>query len=154
MSKEEDKKVGRSNVNTHKGVYTIENKRKYIAQNEPVFRSGWERSFCHYCDHNPNIVKWGSECVKIPYYDPIKQKDRRYVMDFIVIDKDGKTTLVEIKPHKQTIKPRITKKKSKKTILYESQTFSTNKAKWIAAQDFCKKRKWEFKIITEKVFKF
>ena len=27
---------------------------------------------------------------------------------------------------------------------------ATNQAKWAAAEDFCKDRKWEFQILTEK----
>lgn len=138
----------------HKGVYTVVNREKYIGAKAPIFRSGWESSFMRYCDNNPKIAKWGSECVKIPYYDPIKQKDRKYYMDFIIIGTSGNTTLVEVKPYRQTMKPKMTKKKKKTTFLYESETFSTNTAKWDAAVEFCRKRKWEFKIITEKVFKF
>jgi hypothetical protein len=152
MSKKE--KVKRSNTGTHKGVYTVQNRKKYIAQKPPIFRSGWEASYMRHCDLNPKIVKWGSECVKIPYYDPTLQKNRNYIMDFIVIYETGRVELIEVKPHKQTIKPRITKKKSKKTIIHESQTYDTNLAKWEAAREFCRKRDYDFRIITEKVFKF
>ena len=138
----------------NKGVYTITNTQKYISKNPPLFRSSWERSFMIYCDTNPNIVKWGSECVVIPYYDPVKQIQRKYFMDFIVIDITGNTTLVEIKPYKQTRPPTNSKKKKKNTFLYESATYATNDAKWKSAKEFCNKRKWNFKIITEKDFKF
>ena len=138
----------------NKGVYTVINRKKYIGKTPPVFRSGWEMVFMRYCDNNASIVKWGSECVIIPYYDPVQQKQRKYFMDFIIVDATGKTTLIEIKPHRQTKPPTKTKKKTKKTFLYESSTFATNDAKWKAASAFCQKRKWLFKIITEKVFKF
>lgn len=143
-----------SNSKFNQGVYTLINKSKYIGKTAPVFRSNWESIFMRYCDNNPKILKWGSECVVIPYYDPVKQTQRKYFMDFIIIGESGKTTLVEIKPYKQTRPPINSKKKTKKTFLYESTTFATNDAKWKAAKEFCDKRKWDFKIITEKVFKF
>ena len=35
----------------------------------------------------------------------------------------------------------------------EVTTWAVNKAKWKAAEEFCKDNQWEFKIITEKELK-
>ena len=51
------------------------------------------------------------------------------------------------KPKKETKPP----KKRKKTSRYiqEVKTWGVNEAKWKAAEEYCKDRKWEFKILTE-----
>jgi len=72
--------------------------------------------------------------VEIPYFDPVKQKHRRYYPDFLVkvIDKNTKRDkiwLIEVKPFKECCPPVVTKGKSKKTKLYEAVTYATNKAK-------------------------
>ena len=56
--------------------------------------------------------------------------------------------MVEVKPRKQTMVP---KKKSRvtKSYLYEMKTYQVNQAKWQAAEEWCKDRRIEFKIITE-----
>ena len=60
------------------------------------------------------------------------------------------TIIVEIKPEKQTIQPKITPKKKKKTILEENMVFQINKSKWESAKTFCDQNSWKFVIITEK----
>ena len=59
------------------------------------------------------------------------------------------TILIEVKPFKETREP---KKRSRVTrqYLYEVRTWGINSAKWKAAKEFCKDRKWKFMIITEK----
>ena len=65
-------------------------------------------------------------------------------------DKDGniKTSIIEIKPKKQTKEPQKLKK-SKRTMLSESITFAINTAKWESAKQFCDKHEISFKILTE-----
>jgi len=120
-----------------------------------ICRSTWETKFCKWCDTNDQILYWASEPIAIPYFDKVKQKSRRYFPDFLVkvADKDTKRDriyLIEVKPYKECIQPKITKGKSKKTILYEKVTWETNKSKWISANAYCKNKGWTFKIITEK----
>jgi hypothetical protein len=38
-------------------------------------------------------------------------------------------------------------------MLYESQTYAVNQAKWAAAREFCESRNWDFLIATEKDLK-
>ena len=126
---------------------------KYGGEFPIIARSQWEIAFMRWCDFNPSILNWASETIVVPYYDPIKKKNRRYYPDFQlkIKDKAGnvKIYMVEIKPHKEVILPKRGKK-AEKTRIYESSTFITNKAKWAAAEDFCKKHGWYFRIITEK----
>jgi len=52
--------------------------------NNIICRSSWERKFCYWCDHNENILEWGSEEFWIPYRSPVDNKVHRYFPDFIV----------------------------------------------------------------------
>ena len=58
------------------------------------------------CDNHPNITKWASENVKIPYMNPMSGKYSNYVPDFMIqyIDKDGKehVEVIEIKPNSKS----------------------------------------------------
>jgi len=120
--------------------------------NNIICRSSWERVFCRWCDLNENIIAWGSEEIRIKYYDPVRKKVRTYFPDFIIKVKESngqiKKYIIEIKPKKQTLPP---KKPSRTTKSYinEVYTYVTNEAKWKAAEEFCKDHQIEFKIITE-----
>ena len=117
-----------------------------------ICRSTWERKFCNWCDINENILEWGSDEFWIPYRSPIDNKTHRYFPDFIIKVKEStgevKTYVIEVKPKRQT-NPPIKKKRVSKSYLYEIKTYSVNQAKWKAADEWCKDRKIEFKIITE-----
>lgn len=120
--------------------------------NNIICRSSWERKFCHWCDLNENILEWGSEELWIPYVSPIDNRVHRYFPDFIIKVKESsgqiKTYVIEVKPKKQT-KPPVKKSKITKSYIYESTLWLKNQAKWKAADEFCKDRLIEFKIITE-----
>jgi CRISPR/Cas system CMR-associated protein Cmr5 small subunit len=117
-----------------------------------IMRSSWETRFASWCDRNPSIIKWNSEETVIPYRCPTDNNIHRYFVDFKiqVKSKEGllRTYLVEVKPAKQTIPPVFPGKKTQR-YLVESLTFMKNQAKWKAANEYCKDRGWEFKIITE-----
>jgi len=132
----------------YKGVYTPRNKEKYIGKGVCNYRSGWEHTMMRYLDENPKIAKWCSECLIIPYM--FEGKQHKYFTDFYVQTVQGKNILIEVKPLRETKPPRKTKRKKKSTLLYEQYTYAKNIAKWTAARDYCKRRKIEFKIITEK----
>lgn len=140
-------------TNTLKGKYKVKNIEKYKGDyNNVQYRSSWELKFFNYCDRNPDIVKWSSEEVIIPYKSPIDGKWHRYFPDVWIKTSKGDTYLIEIKPFKETQEP---KKRSRvtKQYLYEVKTWGINSSKWKAAQEFCADRKWKFKIITEKEMK-
>ena len=58
--------------------------------------------------------------------------------------------VVEVKPKKETKMPNVNPKKRTKSWAQSVQTYAVNQAKWKAADEWCKDRKIEFKIITEK----
>ena len=138
------------------GKYRPHNQEKFIGE-VAIFRSGLELSFFRFCDNNPNVIKWGSENVVVPYIDPCLKKQRKYHIDNYVEIKEGnviKKYLVEIKPFKQTQEPKVTKKRKKAHLLYEQSQWMTNSlGKWPAAREFAKKHGMEFIIITEKDLK-
>ena len=118
-----------------------------------IMRSSWETRFALWCDRNPAIVKWSSEETIIPYRCHTDNRIHRYFVDFRIKVKqtDGsiKTYIVEIKPHAQTKPPEYPGRKTKRFIT-ESLTFVKNQSKWKAAEQWCKDRGYEFKIITER----
>jgi hypothetical protein len=120
--------------------------------NNIICRSSWERRFCNWCDLNDNIVAWGSEEFCIPYRSPVDGKVHRYFPDFIIKVReqsgDIKTYVIEVKPKKQTKEPKKPSRTTKRYIS-EVKTYAVNQAKWKAADEWCKDRMIEFKIITE-----
>ena len=118
-----------------------------------VFRSLWELKFMKYCDTNKNIIKWASEVHVIRYKSPIDEKYHRYFPDFYIkyIDNKGKTleSIIEIKPLKQVNPPKQQKRRTKRYVA-EVYEYAKNQAKWKAAEEYCKDRRWDFKVLTEK----
>ena len=136
-----------------KSLYKPKNPKKYKGNiNNIICRSSWETKFCGYCDLNENIIQWGSEEFFIPYLAP-DGKTRRYFPDFFIKVKENsgeiKTYVIEVKPFNQTKPPRK-RKKVTPSYLYECKTYATNQAKWQAANEWCKDKRIEFKIITER----
>lgn len=108
-----------------------------------IYRSSWERRFIIWLENSSNVKRWGNECIGIPYISPLDNKQHVYYPDFIVEFTDGTTSLIEVKPHSETIKP--TNMKSQ----YAVNTYVRNVAKWKAANYFCQKNGIKFSIITE-----
>jgi len=138
---------------SYKGKYQPSYPKKY--KGDPtniIYRSLWERKFMMYCDTNENIIEWGSEEIALPYRSPIDNRIHRYFPDFYIKVKESngsiKRYLIEIKPKKQTIEPKVQKRKTK-SYIYEVYEYAKNQAKWRAAEEFCKDRLWEFKVLTE-----
>jgi hypothetical protein len=139
---------------SYKGKFRPKNYKKYKGDfREVIYRSSWELKFMQYCDTNKSIVKWSSEEIVIPYRSPVDNRIHRYFPDFYVKYKDVKGNfqekVIEIKPAKQVREPKMQKRRTKKYVS-EVFTYATNQAKWQAAEDFCKDRKWQFQILTEK----
>ena len=139
---------------SYKGRFRPKNHKKYLgAFREVIYRSSWELKFMQYCDTNKSIVKWSSEEIVIPYRSPVDNRVHRYFPDFYVKYRDVRGNyqekVIEIKPAKQVKEPKVQKRRTKR---YGSEvfTYATNKAKWEAAEDFCKDRRWQFQILTEK----
>ena len=138
----------------YKGKFRPSEPKKY--KGDPtniVYRSLWELKFMRYCDSNKRIVKWSSEEIVIPYKSPLDNRFHRYFPDFYIKYKDvtGKIIekVVEIKPANQVKEPKKQKTRTKKYV-NEVITYAKNQAKWVAAEEFCKDRRWQFQILTEK----
>tara|TARA_R110002051_G_scaffold238539_1_gene299297 strand:+ start:608 stop:1057 length:450 start_codon:yes stop_codon:yes gene_type:complete len=126
--------------------------KKYKGYNNPVYRSSWELRFFRWCDNNPNVLQWTSESTIIPYISPIDNKAHRYFVDNTIVIKESDKLVkyvIEIKPKKQTVKPKTHGNKKQSTILYENIMYVTNLAKWEAADRWCKKHGYKFQILTE-----
>lgn len=138
---------------SYKGKYSPSFPKKY--KGDPtniVYRSLWERKFMRYCDLNENILEWGSEEIALPYRSPLDGRIHRYFPDFYIKVREStgqiKKYIIEIKPQKQTVEPKVQKRKTK-SYIYEVTEWAKNQAKWKAAQEFCEDRGYEFKILTE-----
>jgi hypothetical protein len=136
-----------------KSKYKPKNPRKYKGNpNNIICRSNWEKKFCQWCDTNENILLWASEEFSIPYVSPLDRRVHQYYPDFLIKVQEGggaiRDYVIEVKPKRQCIPP---KRKSKvtKSYIYEAKTYEVNKAKWRAAEDWCKDRRLTFKVITE-----
>jgi len=135
---------------SYKGLYRPTNPKKYVGDpNRIVYRSLLERRFMLYCDRTTDITAWASEELAIKYYNPLDKKVHRYFPDFIVKTAKDKKYIIEIKPYKQTLKPKVPSKKTK-WFMKESFEYIKNTCKWEAATEYAKDNGYEFKIITEK----
>ena len=139
---------------SYKGKYYPSFPRKY--KGDPtniIYRSLWERKFMVYCDKNASILEWGSEEIALPYISPHDSRVHRYFPDFYIKVQENtgkiKRYLIEVKPLKQTTKPKKPKRQTKGYIR-EAFEYARNQAKWKAAREYCADRMWEFKVITEK----
>lgn len=127
--------------------FTPKNPEKYIGTYPIIARSSWELVFMNKCDTHPNIKQWASESIKIPYRNPITGKATIYVPDFLIsyVDKYGKSRveLVEIKPVRQSVMEKARGARAKAVV-------AINKAKWKAANAWCKKNGMTFRVLTER----
>ena len=138
---------------SYKGRYQPNNPLKYKGNfRNIIYRSLWELKFMKYCDSNPNILEWGSEEFCLPYRSPLDNKVHRYFPDFYIKVKEStgkiKRMIIEIKPQKQCVEPKVQKRKTK-SYVYQVCEYARNQAKWEAAKEFCEDRQWEFKVLTE-----
>lgn len=103
-------------------------------------------------DDNTNVIGWSNEEIVIPYLSPIDGKWHRYFPDFFVKvrNKSGmvESMILEVKPKSQSVPPKVQGKLTRKYIT-EVRNWGINEAKWKAAEEYCKDRKWKFSVITE-----
>jgi len=144
------------------GLYNCTYPDKYMGNLTDIkFRSSWEYAFCKYLDLNEKILKWACEQPIIMYKDT-RGKSHRYYIDFyyeIMVNDDPhnfEKVIVEIKPQTELFPPESPKKETNKSLEcyeYSIRTHIKNKLKWEAAEEYAKKRKMKFVIITEKTLK-
>jgi hypothetical protein len=135
-----------------RGIFKPKNPSKWV-NSKIIHRSGLERKWFTLFDLDPSVLAIGSENVVVPYFDPVKQKVRKYYVDVVLKykDRDGniKIKLIEIKCFSESCQP---KKPKRLTEAFRSSvmTFVTNEAKWEAATKYAKARGWEFTVLTER----
>jgi hypothetical protein len=131
---------------TSKGIFVPKNPSKVIGKGSIKYRSSWELVFMKFCDDNPSVVNWGSEVLRIPYLNPITNKNTIYIPDFIVVyvDKNNRqhAEVIEIKPLKEAVIERARSQRDKIML-------AINMAKWQAAQAFCANNNLSFRLVTE-----
>jgi len=127
------------------GLYQLKNPNRYIGKHSPRYRSGWELKFMRFCDTHPSVVAWASESHRIPYFNPIKNKQTHYVPDFFIVyeDKNGNrhAEFIEIKPAGQIL--------GNASSAGQKAAAVVNEAKWQAAKAFCDKQGVGFRVLTE-----
>lgn len=139
----------------HQGYYKPVNPNKYIGNsNNIIYRSNWEKMFLIYCDTNPNILKYASEEIFIPYISSVDGKEHRYFVDFSIYVKqksgEVKKFLIEIKPFRQTVVPVHKQGKSQARFLAEMQEYMRNQDKWKYAKQYAESHDCTFLVLTEK----
>lgn len=129
------------------GKFNLKNPDKYVGPRTPTYRSGWEFAFMRFCDEHPSVEKWASEAIKIPYRNPFTGKYTIYVPDFFIayVDATGKkhAELIEVKPLNQ-----VTIEGAGKNRRNQAHAV-LNKAKWEAANAYCKQNNIRFRVVTE-----
>ena len=129
------------------GKYNLNKPEKYVGTRSPTYRSSWEWAFMRMCDNNPNITKWASEAIRIPYRNPLTGKHTIYVPDFFVVynDKQGKqkVDLIEVKPANQSFKENVGRSKANRA------HYVINQAKWRAAHSWCRQKGITFRVVNE-----
>ena len=129
------------------GRYTLKHPDKYVGRKTPLYRSSWEFAFMKFCDENPNVAKWASESIRIPYKNPLTGRHTIYVPDFFIVyaDKGGKqkVELIEVKPKNQSVKENLGRSRANQA------HYVMNMAKWSAAKSWCKQKGIFFRVITE-----
>jgi hypothetical protein len=153
---------------TKKGIYKPLNPAKYIGSKYPSYKSSWEEKMMVFMDMNPHVVKWGYECIPVPYINPTTGKKATYLPDIIAyIDSgnNGKPTgyMIEIKPYSKCIQPKPPKKPksgSKKTYYNYQQSYARfrmasmeyaeNQLKWGAARVHCQRYNMHWILANEK----
>ena len=130
-----------------KGKFQPKNQQKYVGLKTPTYRSSWEHAFMRLCDEHPNVAKWASQSIKIPYRHPLTGKYTVYVPDFFIayVDKNGRKNaeLIEVKPLSQTRMEMAGKSMGKK------KQVIINQAKWEAANAYARQNKIRFRVVSE-----
>jgi hypothetical protein len=128
------------------GYFVPKNPGKLVGNQRPFARSSWELRIMSFLDSHPSVIQWGSECVKIPYKNPLTGQNTIYVPDFLIRYQDKKglqiTELVEVKPKKETFMEAAKSKRDKAYVLL-------NSAKWSAAMIWCSKHGVKFRVLNE-----
>lgn len=142
---------------SYKGKFKPKNISKYKGDHTAItYRSSWELLLMRKLDKKPDVLKWSSEEIVIPYRSPIDGKRHRYFPDFWIRVRKANGTiqesLIEVKPKAQCSPPKGVPPKDRRKrgrFIREVKTWGVNEAKWKAAKAYCDDRKWDWIILTE-----
>lgn len=162
-----------NNKNYDQGNYIPKYKDKVLKLNTEggvYYRSGWEKKIVTWLDNNKNILKWGSECISIPYQMTevvkgiLQTKSHVYYADYYYemrrADGTLKQVVIEVKPSREyndvqlfsegkfEIKENMTSKQLV-NLEYRFKMAQRNKSKWETMIAWCERKGYEFIIITE-----
>lgn len=163
-----------NNSSYHSGNFIPNNRDKVIKLNSlggVYYRSSLEKKFMIYLDINENIIRWSAEIFEIPYTSrevidgDVVYKNRRYYPDFYYEMKSGdiiKMVIAEVKPKSEYNDvilfregkfniPKDTTTKKLKNLEYKFKMSQKNSAKWETMIEFCRKKGYEFIIITDEI---
>ncbi len=146
----------KKNSGYSQGYFPLNECKKYKGRGPIIYRSSWERKFCKYCEANPEVIRWSSEPVKIKYINSLDGKEHTYFPDYYMQLNGGAEYIIEVKPKAQLQKPIAPKRKTAKGVKnykYAYEMYVTNMCKIKYAEEYCNKRGWKFKIVTEDFFK-
>lgn len=166
-----------NNKKYHGGNYIPKHKDKVLKLNTQggvYYRSSWEKKIMTWLDYKKEIIKWGAECLRIPYqmthYDngDVKIKGHTYYPDFYyemrMNDGSLKQVVIEVKPQKEyedailfeqgkfKIDEKISHKKLK-NLEYRFRMAHQNSEKWKTTIKWCDKKGYKFIVITEQHLK-
>jgi hypothetical protein len=167
-----------NNKNYNQGNYVPENKEKVLKLNSEgglYYRSGLELKMMVWLDNKKEVIRWGAECIKVPYqlthYESngdINLKSHVYYPDFYyeLLLSDGTISKVisEVKPMKEYIDviklqekkltfPENGTSKGLKNFEYTLKMAQKNNEKWQSMIKWADMKGWKFIIITEDHFK-
>lgn len=140
----------RKNSKYHQGYIPESLVKKYVNSKRDmpiIYRSGLELQFIQFCESSDSIVQWSSETLGIPYFNRLLNKMSTYWIDFIIMNKQGKKCLVEVKPENQCKKPKDTDS------VFLKRAWITNVDKWQAARKYADEHDMNFWIFTENSLK-
>ena len=163
-----------NNSSYHSGNFIPSNIDKVIKLNSLggiYYRSSLEKKFMTYLDINSNIVRWSAEIFEIPYTSKeiingdVVYKNRRYYPDFyyeIKSNESIKMVIAEVKPKSEYNDvvlfregkfhiPKDPTSKKLKNLEYRFKMSQKNSAKWETIIEFCRKKGYEFIIITDEI---
>jgi hypothetical protein len=157
-----------ANSKYNQGLFIPTNKNKIMKFNLEgglYYRSGLELKAMKFLDLNPTVTLWGTEFITIPYVEVKKFRNgetevskHRYFPDFYyeMMGSNGliKKVIMEIKPDAQTVPPKPPNKTTTKALNsydYALNEYNKNMHKWAGALEYCKKKGFEFIIVTETI---
>lgn len=133
----------------NQGYYVPQHPEKYVGADVTKIRymSSWELKFNQFLDNNPNILRWASESIAIPYLKPTDNRVHKYYPDYWI---EYRTREGEILQEIIEIKPANQVKLNKRPSTYQQLTYAVNLAKWASCQKFCESKGIGFRLLTEK----